>query len=79
MTHVALVLVKVMAHFACGAVAVVGQCFNNDRYSRRAVALINNVLVMSGVALAGGLFDYAVNVVVGNIVRLSLGNDILEL
>ena len=68
-----------MSHFTCGAVAVVGQRFNNDRNSRRAVALIDDVLIMGIITLAGGFFDYAVNIIVWNIVCLGLGNDILEL
>ena len=67
-----------MAHVARGAVAVVGQRFDDHRDTGGAVALIGDGFVFLAVVGAGGLFDDALDVVVGDVRRLRLGDHVLE-
>ena len=68
-----------MAHIARSSVAVVGKGLNYNGDARRTVALVHDLLVVVRIAVAGSFLDNTVYVVVGNVVCLSLGNDILEL
>ena len=64
-----------VAHIARGAVAVVGHRFDDDGDAGGAVAFIGDGIV--GVAAAGarGLLQHALDVVVGHIGGLGLGDD----
>ena len=64
-----------MPHIGGGAVAVVGQRLYNNRHTGGAVALIGQRLIVVAAAGAQGFFDGALDVVVGHIGRLGLGND----
>ena len=79
LTHVALVFIEIMAHFGGGSVAVIRKSFYHNGNSRRTVALVDNLLIVCTVSVAGGFFDDTVNVVVGNVVCLCFGDDILKL
>ena len=68
-----------MAHVARGAVAVIGERLHDDGDARRAVTLVDDLLVIVRAAFARGLFDDAFDIVVGHIRRLCLGNDVLQL
>jgi len=60
--------VKKMAQIACGAVAVVGQRFNDNSDAGRPVALIVYRLVIVLFLPAGSFFDYAVYILIWYIV-----------
>ena len=62
-----------------GAVAVIGEGLYDYRHARRAVALVDDLLIFAAVVSAGGLFDDTVDVVVGYVVGLGLGDNIPQL
>ena len=64
---VAVILGEIRAHGACGAVAFVGGCSDDDRHACRSVALVSNLLVVLCRA-AECLFDATLDVIVGNVV-----------
>ena len=64
-----------MADLRRGALAVVGQCLDDDGHAAGAVALVGDGLVVVGVARAERLIDGALDVVVGHVGSLRLGND----
>ena len=64
-----------VAHVAGGAVAVVGHGFDDDGDAARAVALVDNGLIRIALTGGSGLFEHALNVVVGHVGRLGLGDD----
>ena len=71
--------IKIMAQIACRAVAVVGERFDDDRDAARAVALVDDILVAVLVVAAGRFFDDALDVLVRNVERLRLGDQIAQL
>ena len=73
--HALAVLIEVMADLRCGALAVVGQCLDDDGHAAGTVALVSNGLVVIGVARAERLVDGALDVVVGHVGSLRLGDD----
>ena len=73
--HALAVLIEVVADLRCGALAVVGQRFDDDSHTAGAVTLIGDGLVVVGVARAERLVDGALDVVVGHVGSLRLGND----
>ena len=64
-----------MADLGRGALAVIGQRLDDDGDAAGAVALVGDGLVVVRVAGAERLVDGALDVVVGHIVRLGLGDD----
>ena len=68
-----------MAHVARCAVAVVRQRLDHNGDAAGPVALVNDLFVVVGAGVAGGFFDDALDVVVGHVVRLRLGDDVLQL
>ena len=68
-----------MAHLRRGAVAVVGDDFDDNRHVAGAVAFVDDLFIVDGTALARCLLDGARNVVVGHIVGFRLCDDIAEL
>ena len=64
-----------MADLRCGALAVIGQRFDDDGHAAGAVTLIGDGLVVVGVAGAQRLVDGALDVVVGHVGGLGLGHD----
>ena len=64
-----------MADLARRAVAVIGHGFDNDCNAGGAVAFIDDLLVVIGVACAQRLVDSALNVIVGHVRSLCLGDD----
>ena len=64
-----------MADLRRGALAVVGQRFDDDSHTAGAIALVGDGLVVVGVARAERLVDGALDVVVGHVGSLRLGND----
>ena len=69
------VLVQQVAHLGGGAVAVVGEGVHDHGHAGGAVALVHHVLVAVGVAGAQSLVDGALDVVVGHVGGLGLGDD----
>ena len=74
--QVAAEFIEGVAHVGGGAVAVVGKGLHDHGHAGGAVALVGHVLVVVGAALAGGLFDDAVDVVVGDVGGLGLGDGV---
>ena len=70
-------LSKVVAHIGGGAVAVVGEGFHDHGHAAGAVAFVGDALIVVVVALAGGLLDDPLDVVVGHVGSLGLGNGVL--
>ncbi len=68
-----------MSDIACGAVAVISECFNDNGNTRGTVTLINDFFVIFSAVFTCRLFDDALNVVVGNVVCFCLGDNVLEL
>ena len=68
-----------MAHIRRRAVAVIRQRFHNDRHAVGAVPLIGNGLVVIRIAVTRRFFDNALDIVVGHIGRLRLGDAVLQL
>ena len=64
-----------MADFRRGALTVVGEGLHDDGHAVGAVAFVNHGLVVVGVVGAQSPLDGALNVVVGHIHCLGLGND----
>ena len=64
-----------MADLRRGALAVVGQGLHNDGHAAGAVALVGDGLVVVGAAGAQGPVDGALDVVVGHVDGLGLGDD----
>ena len=64
-----------MADLGRGALAVVGQRLDDDGHAAGAVALVGDGLVVVGVAGAERLVDGALDVVVGHVGGLGLGDD----
>ena len=79
LTHVSAVFVEIMTDIARGAVAVIGKRFNNHGNAVGAVALVYDFLVIRAAAFARRLLYNAVDIIVGDIGCLRLGNDIFEL
>ena len=73
--HALAELVEVVADLGRGALAVIGQRLDDDGDAAGAVALVGDGLVVVRVAGAERLVDGALDVVVGHIVRLGLGDD----
>ena len=73
--HALAVLIEVVADLRRGALAVVGQCLDDDGHAAGAVALVGDGLVVVGVARAERLVDGAFDVVVGHVGSLRLGDD----
>ena len=72
--HVPAVLVEVVADLAGGAVAVIGHGLDDDGDALRAVAFVGDLLVVFGVARAERLVDRALDIVIGHVGRLGLGD-----
>ena len=68
-----------MAHIRAGAVAVIGYDIANDSHAAGGIAFINDFFVVDAAAFARGLFDGALNVIVGHVIGLGLGDDIAQL
>jgi hypothetical protein len=68
-----------VADVASGSVLVVGDALDDDSHAVRTVALIDHVLVVVLVLAAGSLLDDALDVVVGDVVGVSLGDEVTEL
>ncbi|MPM53109.1 hypothetical protein SDC9_99873 [bioreactor metagenome] len=64
-----------MAHFRGGAVAVVRESLRNHGNAAGAVPFVNDTLEVVGIAAAQSLFNGALNVVVGHVDGLGLGDD----
>ena len=64
-----------MAHFAGGAVAVVGHGFHNDGDAAGAIAFIDDLFIVLGIAGTQGLVNGALDIIVGHIGSLSLGDN----
>ena len=64
-----------MADLRRGALAVVGQRFDDDSHTAGAIALVGDGLVVVGVARAERLVDGALDVVVGHVGGLRLSDD----
>ncbi|CAN3958714.1 General stress protein 13, partial [Dysosmobacter welbionis] len=73
--QVAVALVERVADLRRGALAVVGQGLHNDGHAAGAVALVGDGLVVVGAAGAQGPVDGALDVVVGHVDGLGLGDD----
>lgn len=73
--QVAVALVKGVADLRGGTLAVVGQGVHDDGHAAGAVALVGDGFVVVGVAGAQGLVDGALDIVVGHVDRLGLGDD----
>src|SRR5699024_386868 len=74
--QVAAELVKGVAHVGGGAVPVVGQGLHDHRHAGGAVAFVGDVLVVVVAAFPGGLLDNPVDVVVGDVGGLGLGDGV---
>ena len=72
--HVSAVLIKVVANFACGTIAVIGHSLNDYGNAVRAVAFVNDLLVVVGIACTECFVD-ALNVIVWHVCSLCLGDD----
>ena len=68
-----------MADIAGGTVAVVGQSLNDNGNTARTVALIYDILIIITVSTSGSLFDDTLNVFIGHIISLSLGDTFTKL
>ena len=79
MAQVTAAFVKVVAQVAGGAVFVVGQRLDDDSDAARSISFVHHVDVGVFIAFARGLFDDAVNVVVGNVVGLCFCDQIAQL
>ena len=66
---VAAIFAECGAHIGCGAVAVVGQCLNDDGNAAGTVAFIAHFVITFGVT-ADCLVDGALDVILGNRLRL---------
>src|SRR5699024_7502366 len=76
--QVAAVLIKIVAQVGGGAVAVVGQGLDHDGHAAGAVALVVDGLVL-GLVAALGLFDDALDVVIGHVHPLGLADQVGQL
>ena len=74
--QVAAKLVESVAHIGGGAVPVVGKGLHDHGHAAGAVAFVGDVLEVVVVALAGRLFDDPVDVVVGDVGSLGLGDGV---
>ena len=66
-----------MANLTGSAVAVVGQGLDHHGHAAGTVALINDLLIVGGVRLAGRLLEHTINIVAGHIILLGLGDNVL--
>ena len=73
--HVSAIFVKVVAHLTGGTVAIVSHGFNDDSDTLRTVAFVGNLFIVLGVACAEGLVNGTLDIVIGHIGSLGLGND----
>ena len=73
--HVPAVLVEKVADLRGGAVAVVGEGLHDNGHAAGAVALVDHVLEVVGVTGAQSLVDGALDVVIGHVGGLGLGDD----
>ena len=73
------VFIKIMPHICRRAVAVVGERLDDYGDAVGTIALVLQRFVVVGIAVAGGLFDDALDVVVGHVVSLCLGDGVLQL
>ena len=64
-----------VAHGACGTVAVIGHGLHNHGHAAGAVTLVGDGLVIVAGAGAAGLLQHPLDVVVGHIGGLGLGDD----
>ena len=69
------VLVQQVAHLGSGAVAVVGQRVHDYGHAGGSIALVHHVLVAVGIAGAKRLVNGTLDIVVGHVGGLGLGND----
>ena len=67
------------AHVARGAVLVVGQGIDDQRAAADAVTFVHERFVVDVAQFARRLFDAALDIVVGHVVRLRLGDDVCQL
>ena len=67
-----------MAHICRRAVAVIRQDVEHDRSTARAVALVENLLVIAALCRTKPLLDGAIDIVLRDIVRLCLGKRQLQ-
>ena len=79
LAEVPAVFVEIMPHIRRRAVAVIGERLDDYSDTVGAVALVLQRLIAVGIAVAGRLFDDALDVVVGHVVGLCLGDGILQL
>ena len=68
-----------MADAARGTVAVIGQAADHHCYARRTVAFVGNLLKALAFQCACALLNSALDVILGNVVSLSLGQGQLQL
>ena len=68
-----------MAYISSGTVLIVGKSLNDNSNSVRTVTLVNVGFVIGLVSAARSFFNNAVDVVVWNVVSLSLSDKIAEL
>src|SRR5699024_693691 len=73
--QVAAELVKVVAHAAGGTLPVVGHGLHNHSHTAGAVAFVGDGFVVVAAACAGSPLQYPLDVVVGHIGGLGLGDD----
>ena len=76
--EIATVAVKGMADIAGGAVAVVGQCADDEGHSGRSVALVADFLEVGCVHGAGRAPDAALNVVIRHVLASGLCDDVAQ-
>ena len=68
-----------MAYVTCCTVLVVCKAIYDNSNTAGAVAFVDDVFVVVLVTVAGSLFDNSVNVVIGNVILLSLCNEVTQL
>ena len=68
-----------MAQISSGAVAVVSEGFDDDGNAAGSVAFIGKRLIGLSVVFTGRLLDDALDVFIGNVVGLGLGNAVAQL
>ena len=74
-THALAEFVKIMADLGCSALTVVGQRLHDDSNAAGAVALVGDRFIVIGIAGTQCLVDGALDVVVGHIGCLGLGDN----
>ena len=68
-----------LAHVAGGTVAVVGDGFHDHGHAAGRIAFVGDGFVVHIAQLAGSLLDGALDIIVGHVVALGLGDDVAQL